>query len=378
MTDFFSAKSRLITKRFWRSTIVILFCLAPAMFAHAQGVFVGSSGGPILVNTPAGLRFAGGATITVCSSLNAIPCTTTITICKDAALSMCSPAGGQTNPFFSDFLGNWGFYITSTQAGSGCFYTVTGTGITGQGYPCNGSPGSISNLTVPPGTPTTAGQVGYGSGELNVGDGSINHVQVTRDATETLTNKTLTSPTSTGTDSGTETLTNKTLTSPTSTGTDSGSETLTNKTLTSPVVNGTPTGTGIPTITLKKGSGSGNYTSSSTSYVDVDATNLAYTATIPTGWKLAVAASGSITSNAGQVNVLVSIFDSSTLLETSILPPAAGGLASFALSWVINGDGSTHTIKLQDKTSNGANSVLIANNSATLTPTMVFILSPSN
>jgi hypothetical protein len=62
---------------------------------------------------------------------------------------------------------------------------------------------------------------------------------VSKTGTETLTNKTLTSPTitnktSTGADTGTETLSNKTLTSPvitnkSSTGTDSGVETLNNK-----------------------------------------------------------------------------------------------------------------------------------------------------
>ena len=54
--------------------------------------------------------------------------------------------------------------------------------------------------------------------------------------TETLTNKTLTSPTTTGTDDGVETLENKTLISPTTTGTDDGVETLENKTLTAPVM----------------------------------------------------------------------------------------------------------------------------------------------
>src|SRR5579863_7630849 len=108
-----------ISGSFFKSAAVTLFLiLVCATAGHAQGVFVGSSGGPVLVNTPAGLRFAGGATITVCSSLDAIPCTTKITICKDAALSMCSPSGGQTNPFTTDFLGNWGFYITGAQAGS--------------------------------------------------------------------------------------------------------------------------------------------------------------------------------------------------------------------------------------------------------------------
>lgn len=61
-------------------------------------------------------------------------------------------------------------------------------------------------------TPTTAGQIGYSAGELTIGDGTSNHIEVTRDAAETLTNKTLTSPV---------------LTSPTLTGSTETTSTLT-------------------------------------------------------------------------------------------------------------------------------------------------------
>jgi hypothetical protein len=174
---------------------------------------------------------------------------------------------------------------------------------------------------------------------------------------------TIASPTITGTDTGTETLVNKTLST---------------STLTSPVINGTPSGTGIPTITLKKGSGGGNYSSASTSYVDVDAANLGYTVTIPTGWKLAVSASGNISVLTAAVLVSASLFDSSTLVETEINPNAASAIFQFTLNWVITGDGNSHTVKLQYKTSNGSDSVQIINNSATLTPTILFTLTPSN
>lgn len=206
---------------------------------------------------------------------------------------------------------------------------------------------------------------------------------------QTLTNKTLTapvitSPTTTGTDSGTETLTNKTLTSPvitnpSTTGTDSGAETLTNKTLTSPVINGNPTGTGIPTFTLKKGTAAGNYTTASTSYVQVDGTNLLYTVTIPTGWKLAISASGSTWTQTGSVVLGVELADGgNALVETFVISSSVSFPVSFALHWIITGDGASHTVDLRYRTTNGADSATILNTSSTQYPTMMFILSPAN
>lgn len=144
------------------------------------------------------------------------------------------------------------------------------------------------------------------------------------------------------------------------------------------IINGTTTGTGIPTITLKKGSGSGNYTTASTSYVDVDAANLGYTVTIPIGWKLAVSASGDISVLTAAALVSASLFDGSTLVETEINPNVAAAIFQFNLNWSITGDGNSHTVKLQYKTGNASDSVQVINTSATLIPTMVFILSPSN
>jgi hypothetical protein len=59
----------------------------------------------------------------------------------------------------------------------------------------------------------------------------------------TINTPTITSPTTTGTDTGTETLTNKSLTSPSITGTVAGGASYTGPTLTSPVITGTVTGT---------------------------------------------------------------------------------------------------------------------------------------
>jgi hypothetical protein len=173
-----------------------------------------------------------------------------------------------------------------------------------------------------------------------------------------------------------------TLTLPAATGTlscNSCAQTLTATSLTSPAINGTPTGTGIPTLTLKKGSGAGNYTSTSLTAVQVDGTNLTYTVTIPTGWKLSVQASGTVGSNTASVTVAVSITDGGTKLqEITALGPTAAGLIPFSLSSVITGDGASHTIDLRFFTTNASDAVAILNASSTQIPTMTFNLSPSN
>ena len=164
------------------------------------------------------------------------------------------------------------------------------------------------------------------------------------------------------------------------------SATLTNKTLTSPVINGTPTGTGIPTITLKKGSGAGNYSTASTTYAVVDSTNLCYTVTIPTGWKLAIAASGLGLTSTAVVQVTVALTDNAAcstanagiLVEQPLLAPSTGNGTTFSINYVVNGDGAAHNIALQFKTANGADSALVVNNSSTILPTMFFNLTPSN
>lgn len=156
-------------------------------------------------------------------------------------------------------------------------------------------------------------------------------------------------------------------------------DTLTNKTLTSPVVNGTPTGTGIPTVTLKKGSGAGTYTSASTTYVQVDSTNLLFTVTIPTGWKLLISSSGRAGTVTAAVAWFVSLADGGvTLVETNGIATGVGVANPFALNWVIAGDGASHTVDLRYKTSNGADSVIIGNGTASDVPTVTFLLTPSN
>ncbi|HLW79303.1 MAG TPA: hypothetical protein VKU44_06855 [Terriglobia bacterium] len=134
----------------------------------------------------------------------------------------------------------------------------------------------------------------------------------------------------------------------------------------------------FPTTTLKKGTGGGAYSTTSTSYVDIDATNLAYTVTIPTGWKLIVSASGFGFSSTAAANIFVSLFDSATLVETSFTPANTTSNGPWALNWVIAGNGASHTVKLQFKTGAAADAANIANSSSTQIPTMVCQLVRSN
>jgi hypothetical protein len=167
---------------------------------------------------------------------------------------------------------------------------------------------------------------------------------------------------------------------------DVATQTMSGKTLTSPVINGTPTGTGIPTLTLKKGTGAANYVNATTSYTVADSTNLCLTVTIPSGWKLEINASGGIGTTTAAVQANVALTDNAAcatanagiLIENSVTGTAAAVLEPWALNWIIVGDGLVHNVALQFKTSNAADAASLLNSSATSTSTMVFSLLPSN
>ena len=140
-------------------------------------------------------------------------------------------------------------------------------------------------------------------------------------------------------------------------------------------------------LTLKKGSGAGNYTNATTSYTVADSTNLCFTVTIPTGWKLGVSASGALATATAAVVAQAALTDNAAcatanagiLVETAPIQGAGIGIAdAFALNWVIAGDGAAHNIAMQFKTSNVADTASLINSSATIIPTMKFELMPSN
>jgi hypothetical protein len=157
--------------------------------------------------------------------------------------------------------------------------------------------------------------------------------------------------------------------------------TLNTATLTSPVINGTPSGTGIPTTTFKSGSNAGAYSTSNTSLVDVDATNLALTVTIPLGWKLVVFANGVVTNATAIVGVVLAIYDSvanaAVGAPVNILAGSTSSNGSFFTQAVINGDGNSHTVKLRWETASGSDAAQMTNSNG-IFPGMMFILMPSN
>ncbi len=219
---------------------------------------------------------------------------------------------------------------------------------------------------------------------------NVNKVAITTPATgSTLTildGKTLTvnkSLTLDGTDTTTMTFP---TTSATIARTDAGQTFTGVQVVTSPTINGTPTGTGIQTITGKKGSGGGNYTSASTTYVVMDSTNLCYTVTIPTGWKLAVFATAETNTSTAAVSFFIALTDNAAcgtanagiIYEATTASTGTGTTINFPLTSVIAGDGASHSIALQFKTTNGADSVSTVNTSTARTPMMTFVLSPSN
>lgn len=146
-------------------------------------------------------------------------------------------------------------------------------------------------------------------------------------------------------------------------------------------------GTATMGLTLKKGSGAGNYTNATTSYTVADSTNLCFTVTIPTGWKLGISAQGALATATAAVvaqaaltdNAACSTANAGILVETAPIQGAGISIAdAFALDWVIAGDGNAHNIALQFKTSNASDTASLINSSATITPTMKFELMPSN
>jgi hypothetical protein len=167
-----------------------------------------------------------------------------------------------------------------------------------------------------------------------------------------------------------------------------GSNNITNFTGAAAIVNGGNFGVYTQnTLTVKKGSGAGNYTNATTAYIAADATNLCYSILIPTGWKLGVSASGGLSTATAAVVAQAAVTDTAScgtansgiLIETPPIQGAAIGVAdTFALDWVIAGDGNIHSVALQFKTSNVADTASLINSSATVTPTMKFELMPSN
>lgn len=135
---------------------------------------------------------------------------------------------------------------------------------------------------------------------------------------------------------------------------------------------------------MKVGTGGGNYTNTNTAYVRVDSTNLAQAITVPTGWTLTVHASGvaSVATAAATVNIALAdgtADNTGILIEEGVTPATSGASSSlgWSLNYVLTGDGASHTINLQAKTSAGADAWIIANSSSTNKPVITLVLLPN-
>src|SRR5229473_1714729 len=104
------------------------------------------------------------------------------------------PPGGTTGQVLAktsnvDYAINWTSESAELVAGTNIVLTgTTPTTISTISQPSFFAPTIQSNVS------NGAGQLGYGSNQLNIGDGAANHIIVSTDQTQTLTNKTLTTP----------------------------------------------------------------------------------------------------------------------------------------------------------------------------------------
>ena len=136
----------------------------------------------------------------------------------------------------------------------------------------------------------------------------------------------------------------------------------------------------LPTLTVKSGTNGGDYSTSSASLANVDGTNLSYTVSIPVGWKLlitAVGTEGFTGSNAS--DMLLALADGGSAVAQMTQEFSSGGSPAaqpFALTWLIAGDGMSHTVTLQ-WSSPGSHAAVMRNASGNV-PVMTFVLTPSN
>jgi hypothetical protein len=161
----------------------------------------------------------------------------------------------------------------------------------------------------------------------------------------------------------------------------SGDETVTGSLLLGGVIKN-QSGTTATAVTQKSGTNTGvDYSTTSVfpTFVDVDSANLAYTVTVPSGWKLMCWAAGTFNNDTVNNQAFVQLFDSdaSVLLQRVAVGEDAGQFNyPFALVGQVAGDGNSHTIKLQFSVSPGGTANVV--NQSGFYPQMIFLLLPSN
>ena len=343
-----------------RKLLLLVLLLLPCL-ARAQGVSVSGS---VTVNTTvsnvpgftSALQAVSNATITVCSSSGGgTPCAPTVTIYSNAALTttaanpLATCVGAATQGCI-DANGNFQFWVPANSAGY--LYSQTGPGIVGKLFAVGGNGTAVALASAP----TQCGANNFSTGIATSGNANCAQPSASN-LSDGVT--------------GTGAVVRAT------------SPALVTPSLASPTVTGTPTGVGIVTSTMAKGTNGGNYSSASTTPVNVDGTNLAITKTIPLGWKLTCSASGSVSSATAAVQVYTAIADGGTPVVGQLTEGQAATVwANFNIGpWVINGDGNSHAITLQYATTNGADSVQMLNstsNTIPLIPVLTCRLEASN
>lgn len=125
-----------------------------------------------------------------------------------------------------------------------------------------------------------------------------------------------------------------------------------------------------------------SYFTTSTTFVPVDSTNLSYTVTIPAGYHLLINAAGNATTAGSSANYAqIALFDGSTAL-TSTYVYAYSDYLPWALTWVIAGNGASHTIKLEYRANNSAYEADIpyftTQADGMVAPVMTFLMAPTS
>ena len=133
-------------------------------------------------------------------------------------------------------------------------------------------------------------------------------------------------------------------------------------------------------LTLKKGTGGGDYThSGDTTYTNVDGTNLAYTVTIPTGWKARVTAVAEVYQSTAANSVGLAIADGGSVIGQMVeSATGVGTTLPMIVDTVVTGDGASHAFTMQFKTFASADAVNISNAATGRVPTLIVLLLPSN
>jgi len=136
---------------------------------------------------------------------------------------------------------------------------------------------------------------------------------------------------------------------------------------------------GGSTPVQKTGSGTGDRSTASPTYEEMEPSYLSYTVIVPVGKTMKIDWACSVKNNAASdTSYYVAIFDGS-----SAMPGGERVLTSYASRWLavsgtvlLVGDGASHTFTLRFKTP--GSTLYAANSSSTLSPVMVFTLESTN